>query len=72
MNDFLIEIADILEVDQVQNDTKYKDLETWDSLAALSLLTYIADEFSVNLDENDLVSANTLEDLHSLVLNKKG
>ena len=69
MNQFLEKMADILEVEatDLQPDTNFRDLPTWDSLAQLSFLALVQDDYSKNLTSDNLKAANTFEDLFKLV-----
>jgi acyl carrier protein len=69
MNQFLEKMADILEVEaaDLQADTNFRDLPTWDSLAQLSFLALAQDDYSKNLTSENLKAANTFEDLFKLV-----
>lgn len=69
MNQFLEKMAEILEVDasDLQPNTKFRDLSTWDSLAQLSFLALAQDDYSKSLTSDHLKSANTFEDLFQLV-----
>lgn len=69
MNQFLEKMADILEVEatDLQPDTNFRDLPTWDSLAQLSFLALAQDDYSKNLTSDNLKAANTFEDLFKLV-----
>lgn len=69
MNQFLEKMADILEVEgtDLQPDTNFRDLPTWDSLAQLSFLVLAQDDYSKNLTSDNLKAANTFEDLFKLV-----
>jgi acyl carrier protein len=40
-------------------------LETWDSVAAITLMNVIEDEFGLEIDLDDLASLDSFENLHS-------
>lgn len=69
MNQFLENMADILEVEatDLQADTTFRDLPTWDSLSQLSFLALAQDDYNKNLTSDNLKAANTFEDLFMLV-----
>ena len=54
MESFLEELVEVFEIDVVDPSLQYKDIDEWDSLTALTLLTCVEDNYSVNLDEDDL------------------
>ena len=54
MESFLEELVEVFEIDVVDPSLQYKDIDEWDSLTALTLLTCVEDNISVDLDEDDL------------------
>lgn len=50
--------------------TKFKELGEWSSLTALAVIAMIDDEYSVKITGDNIKSANTVEDLFSLVKSK--
>lgn len=71
MNDFLVEMAEILEEDAVQPSDQLDDFESWDSLAALSVVAMADAKFGVNLSAQELKRADTVEELYELITAKK-
>ena len=72
MNDFLIKMCDILELDdsEVTYDLKYQEIEEWDSLAQLSVLAYLQDEFDIVIEVEELKCYETLRDLFDFISSK--
>ncbi len=48
-------------------DTKFRDLEEWSSLIALSTMSMIDDEYDVQLTAEQMRNANTVQDLIDIV-----
>ena len=68
--EFVQEIMEILEIEDaslVQNTTVFRELDEWDSLAALSTISMIDDEFGVTINNKDLRSVETLGELYDMV-----
>ena len=65
-----IEAFEIEDASLVQETTVFKDLEEWDSLAALSTISLIGDEFGVTINNKVLRSVETLGELYDLVIEK--
>ncbi len=68
--EFVQEIMEILEIEDaslVQDTTVFRELDEWDSLAALSTISMIDDEFGVTINNKDLRSVETLGELYELV-----
>lgn len=49
-------------------DTKYKTLEGWDSLASLSIISMVDDEFGKLITGADVRSHETVKDLYEFVI----
>ena len=67
MKNINIEMADILEVDSVEDTVDLGSFEAWDSLAILSILAFIDAEYNVNLTNNDIKDIKSLIDLKSII-----
>ena len=67
MNDFLIKLAEILEVDKVELNNVLLDFDEWDSLTSLSIIATIDADFNVNISAEELLSASTVGDLLNLI-----
>ena len=64
MEDFLEQMAEIMEVDTVNPSDELTSFEAWDSLTTLSIIALADDEFSVSLTNAEIAEANTIEGLH--------
>ena len=58
---------DETEASVFQADTKFKDLEEWSSIIALSIIAMTDEEYEVKLKGNDIRNSNTIEDLYNVV-----
>ena len=59
----LYEELEIESIDTLTIDTNLHDLEEWDSLTTLSLISFVETEFSVNLSADEIDNFVNLEDL---------
>lgn len=50
--------------------TKYRELEEWGSLVALSIISMIDDEMDIQITGADLRNAQTIEELYNLTCAK--
>ena len=48
-------------------ETKFKELEDWSSLTALSIIAMIDDEYNIIVKGNDIVNSVTIQDLFNVV-----
>ena len=70
MENKLIEIvAEALEIDQdnVRNDLILDPEDNWDSIAMLSVIASIDEEFDVQLDGNELAACRSLSQILNLL-----
>lgn len=51
-------------------DTKFRDLDEWSSLIALSVIAMVDEEYEVTLKGDDIRGANTIEELFNTVKSK--
>lgn len=51
-------------------ETRFRDLEEWSSLIALSLIAMVDEEYDITLKGDDIKNANTVEDLFNTVKSK--
>ncbi|QJD99017.1 acyl carrier protein [Massilia forsythiae] len=51
--------------------TVFKDLDNWDSLAALSVIAMIDEHYGASIGGADLEKARSLQDLHELVAQRR-
>ena len=69
--DFLINVANILEIDNdLSLSDVFRDYQEWDSLALLSLLSMIDDEYEVIISEQKLNEMKTLNDMLNYINNE--
>ena len=70
MIDFYAKLADILEIDDIQDSDVLRDFEYWDSLTVLSILAMLDSELSINMSSEELDYCITAKDLHLKVESK--
>ena len=51
-------------------DTKFKELDEWSSLTALSIIAMVDDEYDVIIKGNDILGSDTIQDLFNIVVKK--
>lgn len=52
-------------------DTKFRELEEWSSVMALSIMAMIDDEYGIALNGKEMRQANTIEELFSIAKSKE-
>ena len=58
--------------DQIKPETKFRDLDEWSSLIALSIIAMVDEEYEVTLKGDDIKNAQTVQDIFNAVVAKKG
>jgi acyl carrier protein len=58
---------DATEASAFQASTRFRDLEEWSSLAALSVIAMVDEEYDVQLKGGDIRNANTIQELYETV-----
>lgn len=74
MNNFIERFTLLLEdtdLNTVDGDTVFKDLDEWDSLLALSLITMIDEEYKVKITGEEIRNSSSINDLYAVINIKK-
>ena len=58
---------DDTEASDLSAETKYKDLDEWSSLVALSVIAMVDEEYDVAIKGDDIRNSETLQDLFNIV-----
>ena len=56
--------------EEFKSETKFKELDEWSSLTALSIISMVDDQFDKNITGADIRSSETIEDLYNLIIAK--
>lgn len=70
MKEFIKNFAnqfDDTDLSEFQPETKFRNLEEWSSLTALSVMAMVEEVYGVRLNGNDMRSAVTVGDLYNIV-----
>lgn len=72
-NKFLELVKEVLEIEdrEVQLSDKFKDYDQWDSLANLSMVAMLDDEFGVVIDNQKFKNMTTLQEVYDEVVRLK-
>ncbi len=74
MNNFIEKFTLLLEdtdLNTIDGDTVFKDLDEWDSLLALSLITLIDEEYKVKITGEEIRNSSSINDLYAVINIKK-
>jgi len=70
INEFIANFADQFDETEASvftPETKFRELEEWSSLIALSVIAMIDEEYDVTMTGNDMRAANSIEELYNIV-----
>lgn len=73
LDQFITNFADLFDetdADNIKANTRFKDLEEWSSLLALSVIAMIDEEYDVEFRGDDIRGSSTVEDLFEIVKNR--
>ena len=73
INEFIANFADQFDETDASvftPETKFRELEEWSSLIALSVMSMIDDEYDVQLSANEMRDSQTIQDLFNIVSSK--
>lgn len=73
MEEFIENFADVLDIDpsELTAETEFRSLEEWDSIAALSVIGMVDEEYNVVLNAEDMRSSGTIAELYDKIKTKK-
>lgn len=67
MEKFKIELAEILEVDSIEDTDELVSFDCWDSLTILSIIAWASENFNVTLSATEVRNSNTVSGLENLI-----
>ena len=74
MIDFIENFKEILDESEEINisaETRFKDIDEWDSLTNLSLMAMVDSEYNVKLNADEIKESETLLDLFTIIKSKQ-
>ncbi len=64
-------LKEILEVEDLNMNSKFWDFEEWDSLTRLTLLAMLDSDYNIAITEADLIKFENIKEFCDYVLDKK-
>lgn len=74
LKDFIDNFAQLFEdtdPSEFTAETEFKELEEWTSVAALSIMAMVLDDYQISLTANEIRKTNTIQELYDLVKSKQ-
>ena len=70
MDELLEQLADILEVDEINPNAEFESFEDWDSLSVLSIIAMVQSKYKIVLTATEVRDAKTAQGLFELIKDK--
>ncbi len=69
MEQFLEELIEVFERDDIDPDDEFRDYEEWDSMAYLSLIAMIDDNYDIVIPGEEFTNLNKIIDIYNFINN---
>jgi acyl carrier protein len=56
-------ICDIINIEEIDNDAKQEDYVEWDSLAYLSIISELEDQFNISISSKNINNFNSVQSI---------
>lgn len=71
IKDFIAKFREELEIEQeIDANTQFRQLDEWSSLAGLTVMAMVDDEYDIQLKADEMRQTNTIQELFDLVSSK--
>jgi acyl carrier protein len=70
LNEFILKLEEVLEIEDrdINLTDVFRDFEEWDSLAYLSVIAFLDEEFDIQIEEAEFKKLITVEDLYNITV----
>jgi len=67
MKEFILKLEDLFELSKntIKPEDKFREYRVWDSLALLSLMAMLDDEYNITITRDDFQKIDTIQDLYN-------
>ena len=72
MNDFLIKLETVFEIERIniKMTDNFRNYESWDSIAMLTLMAMLQDEYNISISREEFEKITTINDLYFFIKTK--
>lgn len=70
INEFISKFAEEIEIENAEElnpDTKFRDLEEWSSLSVMVFIAFADENFGKQIGDKQIANCKTIQDLYNLV-----
>jgi|688.fasta_scaffold319422_3 acyl carrier protein len=64
-------LSEIFEVENIDINLKFSELEEWDSLTRLTLIAMLDSDYNLNLTDKDLIKFENIKEFCDYVINNR-
>jgi len=71
IKEFIEKFEDVLDdtdINTLEPNTKFRELDEWTSMTALSTMAMICEEYDVEMSVEEMRNSNTFQDLYDIVI----
>ena len=65
------QLQELLEVEELDCNVKFTDLDEWDSLASLSIIAMLDSEYGITLKHSDIKAFPSIAEFYNFVMENK-
>ena len=72
LDEFMLKFSEALEDDNIKNistDIDFRELESWDSLAGMSIIAMIDQEFNIRIKSSEMDKLLSIKQLYEFIIN---
>ena len=69
MDKFLESLSEVFERDDIKPDDEFRDYEEWDSLAYLSMIAMIDENYDIVITGEEFEKLNKIQDIYNYINN---
>lgn len=71
MEELVANIAEILEVEELDLTQKFTDYEEWDSLSALSIIALLNSDYGIQMKASEIIAYDNIEAFCKDIISRK-
>ena len=70
LSEFIEKLSEVLEIEdrEINSTDIFRDYDEWDSLAYLSVIAFLDEEFDIQIEEAEFKKLITVEDLYNITV----
>ena len=70
MEEYKENLAELLEVESVNEEDNFESFDSWDSLTILSIIAFVDEEYGISLSANEINESKSIAGLYKFIQDK--